>query len=128
VNDSNLEKGAPYRFKPGVSGNPGGRPKKRPISDRYLELTEQQLPEEYRAKLGLPEGATCGDALVAIMFKAALEGNIAAVREVREAIEGKTSPRQETIDPENNRIEVVTHTIGFMETDPRAPLGKALDR
>jgi len=28
------------------------------FSDRYLELTEQQSPEEYRLKLGLPEGAT----------------------------------------------------------------------
>jgi Family of unknown function (DUF5681) len=44
----NLEKGAPHRFKPGASGNPGGRPKKRPISERYEELAELELPEKER--------------------------------------------------------------------------------
>jgi hypothetical protein len=106
VNNSNLEKGAPYRFKPGVSGNPGGRPKKRAISDRYLELAEQELPEKYRIKYGLPEGATFGDALAVVMFEAALAGKAEAAREIREAIEGKTAQRQETIDPESRDVNV----------------------
>jgi Family of unknown function (DUF5681) len=101
--DTNLEKGKPYRFKPGESGNPGGRPKKRPISDRYAELAELELPETGRIKHDLPEGATYGDALAIVMFKLALEGKTDAAREVREAIEGKTAHRQETIEPEKTR-------------------------
>jgi hypothetical protein len=96
--NTNLEKGAPHRFKPGMSGNPGGRPKKRPISERYEELAELELPKKDRIKHGLPEGATYGDALAIVMFKSALEGNPSAAREIREAIEGKTAQRQETTD------------------------------
>lgn len=28
----------PFKFKPGVSGNPGGRPKKKPITEMYEKL------------------------------------------------------------------------------------------
>lgn len=30
----------PYRFKPGQSGNPGGRPKKKPITELYERMLE----------------------------------------------------------------------------------------
>ncbi len=104
--NTNLEKGAPHRFKPGQSGNPGGRPRKRPISDRYAELAELELPEKERIKYGLSEGATYGDAIVLAMFNSALEGNPYAAREIREALEGKTGQRQEIINPEEVRINV----------------------
>ena len=97
MNNENLEKGAPYRWKPGVSGNPGGRPRRRPISERYAELAELPLPKKDRIKHGLPEGATYGDALVAFVFKAALKGNPYAAREIREAIEGKTGQRRKKL-------------------------------
>ena len=96
MTNSNLEKGEPYRFRPGQSGNPGGRPRKRPISDLYAELAETELPEADRLKYRLPEGITYGAALAVRMFKAALEGKADAAREIREAIEGKTGQRQET--------------------------------
>ncbi len=102
----NLEKGTPYRWKPGESGNPGGRPKKRPLSDRYEELAHVLLPEKDRIKRGLPEGATYGDALVLCIFKAALKGRVDAAREIREAIEGKSQQRLELSAPEN-RVTVI---------------------
>jgi hypothetical protein len=118
VNNENLEKGAPHRFKTGQSGNPGGRPKRRPVSDRYAEMAELPLPEEERIKYGLPEGASYGDALVARTFKDALEGNPYAAREIREAIEGKTGQRQEIIDLQVHHLEV-----SYAEPSlPRAPL------
>jgi hypothetical protein len=110
VNNENLEKGAPHRFKPGQSGNPGGRPKKLPISERYEELAELELPKKDRIKQGLPEGATYGDALAMVMFKAALEGNPHAAREIREAIEGKTGQRPEVSD--GKQVRVVFENIG----------------
>jgi Family of unknown function (DUF5681) len=96
VTNANLEKGVPYRFPPGQSGNPGGRPRKRPISDLYAELAEAELPEKERIKHGLPEHATYGHGIAMVMFRAALEGKADAAREIREAIEGKTGPRHET--------------------------------
>ncbi len=107
MNNENLEKGAPYRFKPGQSGNPGGRPKKRPISDRYAELAELELPEEERIKYGLPEGATYGDALAIVRFNAALEGKPDAAREIREAIEGKTGQRGEETPGEEITVRII---------------------
>ena len=75
-------------WKPGESGNLSGRPKKRPISDRYAERAETALPEEERIKRGLPRGATYDDALASDQFNAALKGRTEAAREIREAIEG----------------------------------------
>jgi hypothetical protein len=73
-----------------------GLRKKRPISDCYAAPVERELPEKDRIKHRLPEGATYGDALAIVMFKAALDGKPDAVREIREAIEGRTGHRQET--------------------------------
>jgi hypothetical protein len=114
VMNTNLEKGAPYRFKPGQSGNPGGRPKKRPISDRYAELAEVLIPEKDRIKHGLPKGATYGQMLAVAVFNAALAGEINAAREIREAVEGKTGQRQETSDPQE--LRVVIERIGGQDS------------
>ena len=34
------EAAKPYQFRPGQSGNPGGRPKKKPITEIYEEILE----------------------------------------------------------------------------------------
>ncbi len=81
-------------WKSGESGNLSGRPKKRPISDRYAERAETALPEEERIKRGLPRDATYGDALAFDQFNAALNGRTEAAREIREAIEGKAAQRE----------------------------------
>jgi hypothetical protein len=69
-------------WKPGQSGNPSGRPRMQPISDRYAHIAEEKLPENIRKKLKLGPGATYGDAIALRTFQAALEGDIAATREV----------------------------------------------
>jgi hypothetical protein len=76
-----------------VSGNPGGRPKKRPISDRYHAFAEQLLEERARIALGLPKDTTNADALTIQQFRAGFKGNTPAAREIREAIEGKATQR-----------------------------------
>jgi len=35
-------------WKPGQSGNPSGRPRMQPISDRYAHIAEEKLPESIR--------------------------------------------------------------------------------
>jgi hypothetical protein len=83
-------------WKPRESGNPDGRPKKRPISDRYNAMAETPLPKKRRLELGLPRGTTYGDALTMRVFDAAIDGNCRAAREVRVAIEGRHNEPSET--------------------------------
>jgi hypothetical protein len=85
------------KWAPGQSGNLSGRPHKRPISDRYAEMVESILPNDVRTALGLPEGATYGDAIALAQARQAIKGKPEAAREIREAIEGKSIQRdQET--------------------------------
>src|ERR1022692_3423862 len=99
-------------FKPGQSGNPGGRPKKRPISDRYAAIVERPLEEEVRQALKLPRGATYGDAIVLGQARIAIKGKTDAAKEIREAIEGKATQRIEVKDldegGEKQRIRSLT--------------------
>ena len=80
-------------FPPGRSANPGGRPKRLPISDRYRDHAEQILPERIRAQFDLPKDATWGDMIVLSQFMQAAKGKTDATREIREAIEGKALQR-----------------------------------
>jgi hypothetical protein len=73
-------------FMPGKSGNPGGRPKKRPISDRYADLAGYPLPDDPRLMMKLEKRATYGDALALSQFRGAIKGKPEAAREIREAI------------------------------------------
>ena len=82
-------------WKPGQSGNPSGRPKTRPISDAYLAVADLPLPEDWRLKLKLPKGATYRQAVALRQFHQAIKGIPQAAREIREAIEGKSSQRIE---------------------------------
>ncbi len=89
-------------FKPGQSGNPSGRPKRRPISDAYEAVADLPLPEELRAKLKLPKGAKYRDAVALRQFQMAiLKGNAPSAKEIREAIEGKATQRVELVGGED---------------------------
>jgi len=94
-------------WKPGESSNPNGRPKKRPISDRYNFIVEMPLPKKLRLELGLWKGATYGDALTKRHIDAAIAGDGPAAREVREAIEGKSNQRPETVGSREITIHVL---------------------
>src|SRR5215831_14664469 len=73
----------PYRWRKGQPGpNPGGRPKKAPISDAYVQLMDEPLPEEIRSQLKLPEGATWAHALALGQVRSAIKGNTQAAKEI----------------------------------------------
>ena len=98
MNNNIIEDGKKTRFQTGRSGNPGGRPKKRPISGRYAEMAETELPDDLQKLLRLPKGATYGDAIAMGQVRAAIKGKTEAAREFREAIEGKATQRIEIAD------------------------------
>ena len=97
-------------WKPGESGNPSGRPKRRPISDSYAEFARRPLPEKLRRELGLEKGVTFAEAQTMSLFTAAAKGSVTAAREIREAIEGKANERWDPKVPENAIIKVVYET------------------
>ena len=114
-NRSNVENLIPYQFKPGESGNPGGRPKKRPITDYVREQLENQIPTAMRAKLPAAfvevygESATFGQMLAFQMVAKAATGEMHAMREVLDRVEGKVSQR--LASDETNSIQLTVRRI-----------------
>jgi len=107
-------------FPPGVSGNPAGRPRKRPISEAYDDLVRLELPEKIRLSANLPKGSTWADAIALSMARQALKGDVPAAKEVREAIEGKSVQRVELTSPEDKGFEVrVTFELPVPERERR---------
>lgn len=83
------------RFKPGNPGGPGA-PRKRPITEEYDEVVRELLPEKERRALGLPPGTTWGRAIALSRARhALLKTGVADAKEMREAIEGKSTQRIE---------------------------------
>jgi hypothetical protein len=68
------------RFQPGQSGNPGGRPKLKLLSQAAREALSEINPET---------GLTGAEEIVVAMMKEAKKGNIWAAKELREWTEGK---------------------------------------
>ncbi len=72
------------RFPKGVSGNPSGRQKLTRLTDALREQVSEELPNA-------PE-RTIAEAIARKLIKLALDGDIAAIREVFDRTEGK--PKQ----------------------------------
>lgn len=82
VKKKQLPKAAePYKFKPGKSGNPGGRPKSKHISEALNKALASGKADE----------------LAAVLLKLAKKGSVAAIREVADRTEGKPN-QQVTVD------------------------------
>ena len=79
------------KWKPGTSGNPGGRPKDSKFAELIREIGEQQ-----------EQGSTKFERLVNKVYDLALKGDMAAVRWIADRIEGR--PRQSiALEPFNDK-------------------------
>lgn len=87
-----------YRWKPGESGNPGGRPKKTPLADACRDLLEEAVPRDR-------SGRSYAEAIAEKLAKKALRGNIAAVREIADRAEGKARQAMEVSGPEGGPLD-----------------------
>jgi hypothetical protein len=79
----------PYKWKPGQSGNPGGRPRKTSVSDAYARHIDSPLPDTIRLKLRLRKGATWADAMALGQLHSAVKGKTDAAREIADRLEGR---------------------------------------
>ena len=80
-------------WKPGESGNPSGRPKRRLITDCYIEMARQKMPPELCKQLGMKPGSTYAEAVARAQFIKAMKGEAKNASEIREAIEGNATQR-----------------------------------
>src|SRR5207253_1594274 len=78
---------AAHAFKPGQSGNPGGRPKGRTVSAILLEVLGRDA--------GKGNGRTVADVLAEVIVKEALGGDFRFAKEVLERTEGKVTDKVE---------------------------------
>jgi hypothetical protein len=96
------KKGGDTKFKPGQSGNPGGRPKK-----------GESLTEILRAQGELPPGKT-GKARKELigekLWRLALSGDKFAIRYVYDRLDGRSKETKEISGPDGAGIEI--HFVG----------------
>lgn len=104
----------PYKFKPGVSGNPGGRPKgtgKIRISDAYAGVMAQDASEDIKIAMGLDpnEKFTYAECVALQMIRKSLntescKPSFKAVQELREVTEGKLPEKSELGGPNGSQL------------------------
>jgi hypothetical protein len=90
----------PYHFRPGESGNPGGRPRKRPITEIYERMVaEHKTEKEIEAAMRR-----------AIRSKAGNQ-SVAALKEIADRIEGRPTERIEHSGPDGEPLTVKVEIV-----------------
>ncbi len=78
---ANLALGAKYRWKPGQSGNPGGRPRFKKLNEAARQILASPLPDDPKR--------TFAEAIVERLADAALRGSVGAAQELADRAEGR---------------------------------------
>ena len=98
------------RFRPGQSGNPAGRPKSITLSEAYRKMLSQADESD-------PERRTRAEVLAEQMYAKAKTGDVQALREIADRVEGK--PRQ-TLALSVERREQLEQAIAGIMRDAEA--------
>jgi hypothetical protein len=102
------------RWKPGQSGNPGGRPKRTPLVDASREVLAEPVPDD-------AEGCTGARVIAEMLLAKAVKGDIAAAKELADRAEGK--PRQ-SLEIENTSLRQAFERMSPEELEAYAREGK----
>jgi hypothetical protein len=91
----------PYKFKPGQSGNPKGRPRRKTIPERMAELLEAESLDGVE----VPEGCCVADVIARNIVVNACQGRFVFTKELIDRLEGKVPDRiiDETPDAHSDR-------------------------
>jgi hypothetical protein len=112
-------KGNPHAFKPGQSGNPAGRPKSRTLSEAYRAWLSQPSEKD--------PARTNADALAEVVGRAALKGDLFAVREITDRVEGR--PRQAIdLSIDEKKRELVNNAIAQLQAEAEIERDEAVER
>jgi hypothetical protein len=77
------------KWKPGESGNVGGRPKRKPLTDAYAALLDKPIPSDMARQLKLDESTTYAQVIAMSLVREAVKGKVNAAAEVADRVEGK---------------------------------------
>jgi len=96
--EANLARGEAFRFKPGQSGNPGGRPRTAKLSEASRVKLASVIP-------GDPEGRTYAEGIADKLARLAIKGDIRAAQELADRAEGR--PSQMAPPSEQHGVKVI---------------------
>jgi hypothetical protein len=102
------------RWKPGQSGNPGGRPKTAALSNAYRQKLDSVVPSD-------PQGRTYAQAIADALADRALAGDIRAAQELADRAEGRA---RQSIEIENKTLRDAFERMNREELDAYARDGK----
>ena len=105
-------------WKPGQSGNPGGRPKKKPLTEAYGRILKRRVPADVLRKLGLKGHPTYAEVIALSLAREGIKGKVQAAAELADRVEGRISAPGDS--PEN--------PLHLAVEDVRNELIAALDR
>jgi hypothetical protein len=94
------------KFQPGVSGNPGGRPKTKPITDELRQL----LDESYACRERRFKGQSNARVLAVRMFEIAIAGDVGAANQIANRLDGAVPVRQQLSGPDGGPIPWASYT------------------
>jgi hypothetical protein len=104
--------GAGRPFKPGQSGNPGGRPKKKPLTEAYGRILKRRVPADLVRKLGLKGHPTYAEMIAISLTREAVKGKVQAASELADRVEGRiTTPGDSPENPFHLHIEDVRNEL-----------------
>jgi hypothetical protein len=128
--EANLARGEVFRFKPGQSGNPGGRPRTAKLSEACRAKLASLMP-------GDPESRSYAEAIADKLALQALKGDIRAAQELADRAEGRPSqapPAEQSgvkyvvLDmprPDRTKLTPMPNiTAGMTEEEYRKPLAQ----
>ena len=98
-----VELGRATRFAPGRSGNPSGRPSTRVLTPDVLKDLTSACGAQVESELELPSDSTNAAAVARRLVREAIAGNMAAMHELYERVEGK-APKEINFEGEKTQL------------------------
>jgi hypothetical protein len=114
--EKSLQNLVAHRWKPGVSGNPAGRPIA-VVSEVLRAISRQPVPLGIRLivkrklHIELPEGTTFGEAIGCALALRAICGDVYAIKEYLDRSEGRVTERVQVFDGRSVRIRVTYEPV-----------------